>query len=86
MNKYYSIILEDTGKTHNINMHTYDCYASSKEEAIGKMWFARPDFRNVKVDKIMEEGNDVYVDLDYQKSIENALEILRQRNLKNIVG
>ena len=50
--KYYSIMVEDTGRTFNINMHTFECFAISEEEAIGKMFRDRPEFKNRKIIKI----------------------------------
>lgn len=47
--KQYTILLEDTGRTFNINMHTFDCFAVSEEEAIGKMVRQRPEFRNREI-------------------------------------
>ena len=47
--KQYTILLEDTGRTMNINMHTFDCFAVSEEEAIGKMVRQRPEFRNREI-------------------------------------
>lgn len=47
--KQYTILLEDTGNTFNINMHTFDCFAVSEEEAIGKMVRQRPEFRNREI-------------------------------------
>jgi hypothetical protein len=48
-NRNYSIVVEDTEHTHNINMHTFDCFATSYEEAYGKMCLQRPEFKNRKV-------------------------------------
>lgn len=58
----YFILLEDTGRTFNINMHTYECFANSKEEAVGQMYFARPEFRSRPICKITEDGETVYID------------------------
>ena len=79
--KTYSILLEDTGKTFNINCHTFDCYAISKEEAIGKMFFQRPDFAKRTIHKITEDNIDVYVNPDYNNSIQNALTLIKKRML-----
>jgi len=49
---FYSILVEDTGRTFNINMHTFDCLAVSKDEAIGKMHRLRPEFKNREILKI----------------------------------
>jgi hypothetical protein len=45
----FVILLEDVGRTHNINCHTFDCLAISEEEAIGKMVRQRPDLRPDKI-------------------------------------
>jgi hypothetical protein len=48
-NKLYHIKVEDRELTHNINMHTYECFAISEDEAMGKMYRVRPEFRNRKI-------------------------------------
>jgi hypothetical protein len=45
-NKLYRFLLEDREHTHNINMHTYECFALSYEEAYGKMCLNRPELKN----------------------------------------
>lgn len=50
--RMYSILLEDSERTHNINMHTFDCFALSEAEAIGKMYLQRSEFRNRKIESI----------------------------------
>lgn len=47
MKKQYFILLEDVSKTWNINMHSFECLASSFEEAIGKMVIIRREL-NIK--------------------------------------
>lgn len=82
--KLYNILLEDTGRTHNINMHSFDCLAANKEEAIGKMYFARPDFRGWRINKITAEGETEWEDADYAKSIATAMKRLETiKNFKN---
>ena len=51
-NQNFIIMVEDTGRTFNINMHTYDCFALSMEEAIGKMLINRPEFIGRKIQSI----------------------------------
>lgn len=48
----YTIILEDSEDTFNINMHSFNCFARSKEEAVGKMCFQRSEFRRRKIQSI----------------------------------
>ena len=50
LHQNYAILLEDVEKTYNINCHTFDIFACSIDEAIGKMVQQRPEFR---VDKIV---------------------------------
>ena len=50
--KYYSIMVEDTGRTFNINMHTFECFAISDEEAVGKMYLNKPEFMGREIIKI----------------------------------
>lgn len=50
--KNYTILLEDRGRTHNINCHTFDCLAMSEAEAIGKMTMQRPEFIGWKIQSI----------------------------------
>ena len=50
LHQNYAILLEDVEKTYNINCHTFDTFACSIDEAIGKMVQQRPEFR---VDKIV---------------------------------
>jgi len=45
MKHYYIICVEDTERTFNINMYTYQCFALSRAEAIGKMVINRPEFK-----------------------------------------
>lgn len=45
----YMILVEDRERTFNINMHSFDCLATSEDEAIGKMYKARPEFRNREI-------------------------------------
>jgi hypothetical protein len=45
----YSILLEDTERTFNINMHSFQCLAASYEEAYVKMCLQRPEFKYRKV-------------------------------------
>jgi len=71
--KLYSILLEDTGRTFNINMHTFDCFAVSKEEAVGLMFFERPEFRNREITKISCEGEWVYTKHGYAEMLDRAL-------------
>ncbi len=51
-NQDFIIMVEDTGRTFNINMHTYECFALSMEEAIGKMLINRPEFIGRKIQLI----------------------------------
>jgi len=44
--EWHHILLEDTQNTCNINMHSYECFAVSYEEAYGKMCMERPEFKN----------------------------------------
>lgn len=48
-NAWFIILLEDTGRTFNINMHSYDCFAVSEEEAVGKMYKDRPEFKRREI-------------------------------------
>lgn len=79
MKNYYLILLEDTGRSFNINMHCFECFALSKEEAIGKMVLSKPEFKTRKIQKITEingltnESSVCFLDPDYEKDIENAL-------------
>lgn len=50
--KLYTVLLEDSGHTFNINMHTYMCFALSEDEAVGKMVRERPEFRSRKIQSI----------------------------------
>lgn len=51
-NKMYNILLEDTGLTHNINMHTFSCFAVSEDEAVGKMCRIRPELKGRAIESI----------------------------------
>ena len=80
LSKIYFILLEDTGHTFNINMHTFTTIALSKEEAVGKMYFNRPEFRNRKILRITDEDNNVdYIDPEFEKSINYLNEMFRER-------
>ena len=48
-NREWLISVEDKERTHNVNMHTFDCFAISEEEAIGKMYKHRPEFRHREI-------------------------------------
>lgn len=50
--KMFDILLDDTDRTFNINSHTFSCFALSEEEAIGKMYKQRPEFRRREILKI----------------------------------
>lgn len=50
--KQYNFLLEDTGKTYNINMHSYSCFAYCFEEAYGKMLLNRPEFVGRKIESV----------------------------------
>lgn len=52
--KMFHILLEDTERTFNINMHTFECFALSEEEAIGKMYKQRPEFRRREIISITQ--------------------------------
>lgn len=61
MKKSYLILLEDIGHSFNLNMHTFECFAINKEEAIGKMYFNRPEFRTRKLISITEDGTKISI-------------------------
>jgi len=50
--KEFFISLQDVGRTFNINMHTFFCFALSEAEAIGKMVKERPNLQVKHIDKI----------------------------------
>jgi len=50
--KEFFISLQDVGRTFNVNMHTFICFALSEAEAIGKMVKERPDLQVKHIDKI----------------------------------
>ena len=69
----YFIMVEDTGRTFNMNMHTFECIAVSEEEAIGKMLKERPAFKNRKITSIESAGQ--YEDrLKSEKAIELSIQ------------
>lgn len=49
LKQHYLIVVEDTGLTHNINMHSFECFAYNDNEAIKKMYIERPEFKNRKI-------------------------------------
>ncbi|NJO63175.1 MAG: hypothetical protein HC836_34640 [Richelia sp. RM2_1_2] len=51
-NREYFITVEDKGLTHNINMHSFFCFALSIDEAMGKMYRERPEFIGRKVTSV----------------------------------
>ena len=50
--KRFSILLEDTGRTFNLSMHTFSTFAISTAEAIGQMYIERPEFITRKIQSI----------------------------------
>lgn len=50
----YLITVEDTERTFNISAHSFECFAVSREEAIGKMCTQRPEFRRRKILNVKE--------------------------------
>ena len=52
LTRQFVILLDDTGRTGNINMHSYWCFAISEDEAVGKMHRERPEFRNRQIQLI----------------------------------
>jgi len=48
----YFILLDDTGRTFNLNMYTFETLATSQDEAIGKMIRIRPDLKPKDIVKI----------------------------------
>ncbi len=48
-NQYYCILLDDTERTFNLNMHSFRTFAVSEAEAIGKMCLERPEFIGRKI-------------------------------------
>lgn len=78
--KNYSILVEDTGRTFNINMHTFDCSAFSRENAIEKMKKNRPEFTNRKIFKIEVDGVIVYEDPEFRASVNFALAQINAKN------
>lgn len=50
--KVYTIFLEDTEKTFNVNMYSYSCFAYCFEEAYGKMLLNRPEFIGRKIESV----------------------------------
>jgi hypothetical protein len=85
INKQYFILLEDTNKSFNINMHSHECFASNMYEAIGKMVTSRTEFKNRKILKITsfdfttKENLVEYIESEHENSINNALEVLNNR-------
>jgi len=68
-------MLEDVGHTHNINMHTFDTFAVSFEEAIGKMIINRPDLQVKNINYIRNtETNEMLVkeEKEYKKTTHEA--------------
>ena len=86
LTKIYTILVNEPWNSGNINMITFDCFALSYHEAIGKMYIERPEFRNREILSISEtillpdsETVQVYVSETYNKLIKNALEALERR-------
>lgn len=48
-NQLYHFLLDDRDRTFNINMHTFETFAISEAEAIGKMFLNRPEFKNREI-------------------------------------
>lgn len=48
----YLIMFEDSGLTHNINMHTHFVFAYTTKEALDRCYSERPEFRFRKITKI----------------------------------
>ena len=89
MRKSYTIMVEDTDHTRNINIHCFDCLALSYHEAIGKMYFERPEFLRREILSISEteisenaETINVYLSEGMKKVLEMGDKILKECNLK----
>lgn len=50
--KEFFISLQDRGRSFNINMHTFFCFALSEEEAIGKMIKERPELKPHHIESV----------------------------------
>lgn len=51
--KLYLIVVNDTARTFNLSTHSFECFAVSKEEAIGKMVTQRPEFKSREIQNIV---------------------------------
>ena len=91
-NMYFILVEDSTPPTHNINMHSFECMAKSKDEAIEKMHAQRPELKNRRVLTVKHDAFDNrgvildYEDEQYKKDIESTLSKLKARELEKSIG
>lgn len=64
----YFFTLKDVTLSFNINLHSFDCYALSFEEAYGKMILECPQFRGVAVHSVLCDGKRMDLPAAYRSS------------------
>lgn len=78
--KEYDFLFEDTGRTHNINMHSFSCLAFNKEEAMEKIKSCRPELANRLILSITQDGNKIYEDPEFRTAVNSALAQINAKN------
>lgn len=88
VNADYHFLLEDSQRTNNISMHTYDAYfCVSYEEALGQMHINRPEFKRRKINKVTakdsQTGEVIYEweSEEMQKGREKFEQIKREQGI-----
>jgi hypothetical protein len=54
MRCYFIVRVEDTDRTHNVNMHSHHCTAKNKKQAISMTRRSRPEFLGRKVTGVIK--------------------------------
>jgi len=54
MKNYFIVRVEDTERTHNVNMHSHHVFATSPQEAKKQMLKDRPEFKGRRITGIIK--------------------------------